>query len=82
MKLIHNWRDAPKWYSVWAGTVVVSLGSVGAYLTPEMLAAQVIFLPDWTYGKALSATTAFFGVTGLIGRMIYQPPKVEPKADE
>jgi len=80
MKLISNWRDAPKWYSIWAGTVVVSLGSMGAYLTPEMLAAPVILLPDWTYGKALSAVTAFFGVTGIIGRLVSQTP--EPKVEE
>lgn len=78
MKLINNWRDAPRWYSVWAGAAVVSIGSIGTYLTPEMLAAPVLFLSDWTWGKVLSAVTAFFGITGIIGRLISQEPKVEP----
>lgn len=76
MKLVENWRDAPRWYSVWAAGAVVTIGGVGAYLTPEMLAAPIFFLPDWTWGKALSSITAFLGVTGLVGRLISQEPKV------
>lgn len=76
MKLVDNWKKAWTWYSVWAAGAVVTIGSIGAYLTPEMLAAPIVFLPDWTWGKALSSLTAFLGVTGLIGRLISQEPKV------
>lgn len=76
MKLVENWKEAWKWYSVWAASAVVTIGGVGAYLTPEMLAAAVVFLPDWTWGKVLSSITAFLGVTALIGRLISQEPKV------
>lgn len=72
MKLIDNWKDAWKWYSVWAASAVVSIGGIGAYLTPEMIAAPVLFFPDWTWGKVLSSLTAFFGVTGIIGRLVSQ----------
>ena len=74
MRLVDNWRDAPKWYSMWAAAAVVTIGGFGAYLTPDMLAAQVLFMPDWTWQKVLSSLTAFFGVTGLIGRLISQTP--------
>ena len=77
MKLVDNWKEAPRWYSMWAASAVVTLGGIGAYLTPEMLTAPVLFLDGWTYQKVLSALTAFFGVTGLIGRLISQAPKVE-----
>lgn len=75
MRIIENWREAPKWYSMWAAAAVVTVGGFGTYLTPDMLAATVPFFPDWTWQKVLSSTTAFLGVTGLIGRLIYQPDK-------
>lgn len=78
MRLISNWRDAPRWYSMWAAGAVVALGSIGGYLTPDMLAAPILFLPDWTWGRALSTVTAFIGVSGIVGRLISQ----EPKADQ
>lgn len=74
MTLVENWRDAWKWYSVWSAGAVVTLGGIGSYLTPEMLAATVVFFPDWTWAKVLSSVTAFFGVTGLLGRLISQSP--------
>lgn len=75
MKLIDNWRDAPRWYSMWAAAAVVTLGGISTYLTPEMLNATVLFFPDWTWGKALSSLTAFIGITGLVGRLVSQEPK-------
>lgn len=81
MKLVEDWREAPKWYSVWAAAVVTTIGGFGMYLTPEMLGAPILFAPEWTYGKLLTALTAFFGVTGLIGRLIAQPPK-PPKEEQ
>lgn len=78
MKLVDNWKEAWKWYSVWSAGAVVTLGGIGSYLTPEMLAAAVVFFPDWTWAKVLSSVTAFFGVTGLLGRLISQSP-VEQK---
>lgn len=77
MKLVDDWKDAWRWYSVWAASAVITIGGIGQYLTPEMLAAPVLFWDDWTWQKVLSSLTAFFGVTGLVGRLISQTPKVE-----
>ena len=82
MKLVDNRKDAWRWYSVWAASAVITIGGIGQYLTPEMLEAPVLFWPDWTYQRVLSALTAFFGVTGLIGRLVSQPPKVKPEAEQ
>lgn len=75
MKLIKNWRDAWKWYSVWALSASTTIGGVTAYLTPATLATPILFYPAWTWGTLVGAVVAFLGVTGLIGRVISQEPK-------
>lgn len=78
MKLVENWRDAPRWYSTWAFASIATIqGSVLAFITPEQLAAPVLFYPSWTWGAASQAVVAFLAVTGGIGRLISQTPKAE-----
>lgn len=78
MKLIENWRDAPRWYSTWAFASIATIqASVLAFLTSEQLAAPILFMPSWTWGSATQAVVAFLAVTGGVGRLISQAPKVE-----
>jgi hypothetical protein len=73
MKLIPDWRQAPRWYSTWAFASIATIqGSLLAFLTPEQLAAIVTGLPGWTYGELLQSVVAFLAVTGGIGRLIAQ----------
>lgn len=73
MKLIDNWRDAPRWYSTWAFASIATIqGSVLAFITPEQLAAPVLFLSGWTWGALAQAVVAFLAVTGGVGRLISQ----------
>ena len=72
MKLIENWKQAPRMYSVQALAAITALQGIGAYLSAEHLAAPIVFMPDWTYGAALQAATAFLGITGTISRLIAQ----------
>jgi hypothetical protein len=80
MKLVENWRDAWSWYSEWAFAGITTVAGITVYLTPEMLAAPILFLPDWTWAKAAAAVVAFLAVSGGIARLIPQPPK-EPAVD-
>lgn len=78
MTLISNWRDAPRWYSTWAFASIATIqASVLAFITPEQLAAPILFYPSWTWGAASQAVVAFLAVTGGIGRLISQEPKAE-----
>jgi hypothetical protein len=72
MKIINNWKQAPRMYSVQALAAIAALQGVQAYLTAEQLAAPILFAPEWTYASALQAATAFLGITGLIARLIAQ----------
>lgn len=75
MKLVNNWRDAWRWYSMWAFAainVISGAGGITAYLTPQMLAAKVLFFPAWTWAEVVFAIIAFLAVTGGIGRMLSQ----------
>jgi hypothetical protein len=73
MKLVDDWRDAPRMYSVWAFAAIATLqGSVIGFITPEQLAAPVLFFPAWTWGSLNQAVVAFLAVTGGIGRLIAQ----------
>jgi len=73
MKLIENWRQAPRMYSMWALAAITTIqGSVLAFLSPEQLAAIVTGLPGWTWGELLQSAVAFLAVTGGIGRLITQ----------
>lgn len=76
MKLIENWRDAPRWYSTWAFASIATIqGSVLAFITPEQLEAAILFYPSMTWAALVQAVVAFLAVTGGIGRLIYQPKK-------
>lgn len=77
MNLVKNWRDAWKWYSVWALSASTTIGGITAYLTPASLAAPILFYPSWTWGTLIGAVVAFLGITGLIGRVISQEPAVD-----
>ncbi len=78
MKLIDNWRDAPRWYSTWCFASIAAIqGVTKGFITIDQLAARILFYPDWTWGGLVDAVVAFLAVTGLIGRLISQEPKVE-----
>ena len=78
MKLIDNWKDAWRWYSTWSFASIATIqGSVLAFITPEQLAAPVLFYPEWTWGAASQAVVAFLAVSGGIGRLISQTPKAD-----
>lgn len=78
MNLIKNWRDAWKWYSTWAFASIATIqASVLAFLSSEQLAAPILFYPSWTWGQAAQAVVAFLAVTGGVGRLISQAPKVQ-----
>lgn len=76
MKLIEDWRQAPRWYSTWAFTSIATIqASVLAFISSEQLAAPILFYPSWTWGQAAQAVVAFLAVTGGVGRLISQEPK-------
>lgn len=78
MKLVEDWKQCIRWYSMWAFASIGTIqGSVMTFITPEQLAAPVLFYPQWTWGTLAQAVVAFLAVTGGIGRLIYQPPKVQ-----
>jgi hypothetical protein len=71
VKIINNWRQAPRWYSVWALAAITTIqGSVLAFLTPAQLDSMA--LNGWTWGELLQSAVAFLAVTGGIGRLITQ----------
>lgn len=73
MKLIPDWRRAPRMYSIWALAAIATIqGSVMAFLSPAHLGALVAGLPGWTYGDLLHSVVAFLAITGGIGRIITQ----------
>jgi hypothetical protein len=77
MNLIKNWRDAWKWYSVWALSAATTVGGITAYLPPSALVAPVLFFPEYTWGSLIGAVVAVLGVSGLIGRVISQEPMID-----
>lgn len=79
MKLIDNWRQAPKMYSVQALAVIGALQTTASFLSPEQLLAPVPFYPMWTWGSLIHSATAFVGITGTFARLISQDL---PKAPE
>jgi hypothetical protein len=79
LSLIENWREAPKFYSIWAFASIATIqGVTKGFLTLDQLASRVLFYPDWTWGGLVDAVVAFLAVTGLVGRLISQSPKDEP----
>lgn len=78
MKLVENWRQWWRWYSTWAFASIATIqASVLAFLSSEQLAAPILFYPAWTWGQAAQAVVAFLAVTGGVGRLISQAPKVQ-----
>ena len=82
MKLISNWRSAPRMYSVQALACITTVQAALAYLSPEQLAAPMPLYPALTWAAAAQALTAFLGVTGTLARLIAQdlPEQKEPQA--
>lgn len=77
MKLIENWKNAWRWYSTWAFASIATIqASVLAFITPAQLDSAVLFYPSMTWGAVAQAVTAFLAVTGGVGRLISQAPKV------
>lgn len=72
MKLIENWKQAPRMYSVQAFAAIAAIQGMAVYLSAEQMASPIIFLPEWTYGAAMQAATAFLGITGMVARLIAQ----------
>jgi len=71
MKLIPDWRAAPRMYSIWALSGIATIqGSVLAFLTPAQL--ESIAFTGWTWGELLQSAVAFLAITGGIGRLVSQ----------
>jgi hypothetical protein len=71
MKLIPDWRRAPRMYSIWALSAIATIqGSVLAFLSPAQI--DSIALNGWAWGEVLQGMVAFLAVTGGIGRLIAQ----------
>lgn len=81
MKIIDNWKQAPRMYSVQALAAIAALQAGAAYLTPEQLASPILFAPGWTYASALQAATAFLGITGMLARLIAQDLPQQQQTD-
>jgi hypothetical protein len=71
MKLIPDWRQAPRMYSIWALSAIATIqGSVLAFLTPAQL--DSIAFNGWALSDLLHGSVAFLAITGGIGRLIAQ----------
>lgn len=76
MKLVPNWRESVKWFSMWCFASIATIqGSVMGFITPEQLAAQILFYPDWTWATLNQAVIAALAVLGGLGRLISQSPE-------
>lgn len=80
MKLIENWQQAPRMYSVQAFAAIAAVQGCAAYLSTEQLAAPILFYPSITWGGGIQAITAFLGITGTVARLIAQDLS-KPEAD-
>lgn len=71
MKLIHNWREAWKMFSVQALIFIGAVQGILAVLSPEALAAAV---PGTgvTWGSLGAAMTVAAAVIGAVGRIVDQ----------
>ncbi len=80
MKLIDNWRQWPRMYSQWAFITIGMLqANVLAFMTPEQLAAPVLFLQAITWGELTQGVTTGLAVSGFIGRLISQGIESPPQ---
>ena len=69
MKLVPDAKDAWRWFSVQALTLIAALQVMWETLPAEALA---VIPADWR-----GYITIGLAVAGLIGRLVYQPPKGE-----
>lgn len=67
MKLIPEWRDAWRWFSVHALGLIVLLPLVWAEMPPEVMA----LIPASWHPYIVAAVAA----AGLVGRMVDQRPR-------
>ncbi|MEY4952503.1 MAG: hypothetical protein RL299_927 [Pseudomonadota bacterium] len=73
LKLIDNWRQWPRMYSQWAFATIGGIqASILAFVSPEILAAPILFFPSMTWGGFTSSLTAFLAISGFFGRLISQ----------
>lgn len=74
MKLVTNWRQAWKWYSVHIMILIVSLPELWGYFPQEF---KDSLPPD-----ALKYVMMFLGVSAILARLFSQEkPNVEPDKD-
>ncbi len=71
MKLIHNWRDAWKMFSVQALIFIGAVQGILAVLSEDTL-QQKILGTDTTWGALAAALTVIVAVIGALGRIIDQ----------
>ena len=75
MKLVDNWRESIRWISMWCFASIATIqGSVMGFITPDQLAAPILFYPEWTWGTLNQAVIAALAVLGGVGRLISQTP--------
>lgn len=73
IKLVDDWRNWPRMYSQWAFATIGGIqASVLAFVSPEILAAPILFFPSMTWAGFISSLTAFLAVSGFVGRLIAQ----------
>jgi hypothetical protein len=76
MKLVPNWRESVKWISMWCFASIATIqGSVMGFITPDQLAAPILFYPEWTWATLNQAVIAALAVVGGLGRLISQSPE-------
>lgn len=69
MKLVANWRSAPRWISMWCMAIGGALSATWILLPPEY---QAKIPPEW-----VMKGTAFYMLVGVIGRLFKQGPNVD-----
>jgi hypothetical protein len=72
MKLIENWRKAPKMLSVQAFLLIGGVQSIQLVLSAENLASSVLFFPDLTWNTVFNSTIVALTIFGVVGRVIHQ----------
>lgn len=69
MKLIEDWKDAWRWFSIWAGTVGSAMAATYAVMYEQL---KETIPPQW-----MAALTAAVFIAGMVGRIIDQKPRAK-----
>lgn len=67
INLVPNWRQAPRWISMWCQSINGAMALVWLALPSRY---QDIVPPEWILRGVIA-----FVITGIIGRMFSQAPK-------